>query len=356
VTKVFLNTLFVGTQDAYIHLENDQVFVLGPRAETTGDDEGTGKRPKLLAVPLHHLGSIVLFGRVSASFPLMARCADDGRCLTLMTEYGRFRARVQGKTSGNVLLRKAQYDYCTDPDRALDCARRIVAGKLQNARQVLLRATREAKAPLVEAFAKEAEAHRSVIESLPMATTMDGLRGAEGIAAQGYFDVFDAMVTQQRADFRFEGRSRRPPRDRTNALLSLLYSLWTNDCVAALEGVGLDPQFGILHVLRPGRPALALDLVEEFRSIVLDRLCLSLINLRQVTAKDFVVRDGGSVLLSDEGRKKVLVAYQKRKQQEVGHALLKEKVAIGLLPHIQARLLARVFRGDLPHYVPYSPA
>ncbi len=355
MTKVFLNTLFVGTQDAYLHLENDQVFVLGPRPDTNDEEEGTGRRPRLLAVPLHHLGSIVVFGRVAASFPLMARCADDGRAFTLMTEYGRFRARIQGKTSGNVLLRKAQYDHCTDPDRTFATAQLIVAGKLQNARQVLLRAAREAKSPLKEPFVREADAHASLIESLPSARTMDEQRGAEGLAAQGYFGVFDAMITQQRTDFRFDGRSRRPPRDRTNALLSFLYSLWTNDCVAALEGVGLDPQFGILHVLRPGRPALALDLVEEFRSVVLDRMCLSLINLRQVTSQDFTVREGGSVMLSEDGRKKVLVAYQKRKQQEVRHALFKERVPIGLLPHVQARLLARVFRGDVPHYVPYSP-
>lgn len=285
----------------------------------------------------------------------MARCADDGRAFTLMTEYGRLRARVQGKTTGNVLLRKAQYDHCTDPDRTFATAQQIVAGKLQNTRQVLLRAAREAKSTPREPFVREAEAHASLIETLPSARTMDELRGAEGLAAQGYFDVFDAMITQQRTDFRFDGRSRRPPRDRTNALLSLLYSLWTNDCVAALEGVGLDPQFGILHVLRPGRPALALDLIEEFRSVVLDRLCLSLINLRQITAQDFTRREGGSVLLSDEGRKKVLVAYQQRKQQEVRHALFQEKVPIGLLPHVQARLLARVFRGDVPQYVPYRP-
>ena len=342
MTKVFLNTLYVGTQNAVVRLDNDQVKV-----ELEGE--------KLLQVPLHHLGSIVLFGLVHPTVPLMARCADDGRTLAFMTEWGRFRARVQGKTSGNVLLRKAQYDFHANNALSLEHGRKIVAGKLQSARLVLLRAAREAKPSLRDGFDAAVEVHESALSALPGCLTLDEVRGQEGMAAQEYFEVFDGMITAQRTDFRFDGRSRRPPRDSVNCLMSFLYSLWVNDTVSALEGVGLDPQFGILHVLRPGRPALALDLVEEFRSVVLDRLCLSLINRRQVSAGSFVVREGGSVMLTDEGRKEVLVAYQRRKQQEVKHPGFKEKVPIGLLPHVQARILARVFRGDLEHYHPYRP-
>lgn len=362
MTKVFLNTLFVGTEGAYCRLENDQVFVEIP--EHAGDasghheedgGEGRAKRIVALKAPLHHLGSIVLFGRVSASFPLLGRCAADGRSLVLMNPYGRFIARVQGKTSGNVLLRKAQYDFHSDEDACLRFVTRLLDAKLQNSRQVLLRAAREAKDAEKPGFQEAASQIAELLSQLERARDINEARGIEGMAAQLYFDVFDAMITGQRADFRFDGRSRRPPRDRANCLLSFLYSLWTNDCTSALEGVGLDPQFGILHVLRPGRPGLALDLVEEFRAVVLDRLALTLINRRQLVAGDFQVRPGGSVMLTDDGRKKLLVAYQKRKQEEVRHALFKEKVPIGLLPHVQARIMARCFRGDVPHYVPYQP-
>lgn len=342
MTSVLLNTLYVGTEGAYLHLENDQARVLL-------EDKC------LLQVPLHHIGSIVLFGRVNISLPLMARCAADGRSIVMLNEHGRFQARVQGKTTGNVLLRKAQYDYHNDPDKSLEFAKTIVAAKIQNARQVLLRAGRDAKNELKSDFVAAAEQIAGQLAILRESSCIDHVRGIEGFCAQVYFEVFDLMVTAQRADFRFDKRTRRPPRDRTNALLSFLYSLWTQDCVSALEGVGLDPQFGILHVLRPGRPALALDLAEEFRAVVIDRLCLNLINRKQIKAEDMVVREGGGVLLTDEGRKKVLVAYQERKKTQVFHGLIKEKVPIGLLPHLQARLMARHFRGDVPCYVPYQP-
>ncbi|QYK56549.1 MAG: type I-C CRISPR-associated endonuclease Cas1 [Fimbriimonadaceae bacterium] len=367
MTKVFLNTLYVGTDGAYCRLENDQVFVEVPEAASPSaesgpsleSEEGAGggllRRKVALKVPLHHLGAIVLFGRVAASFPLLGRCATDGRALVLMNPNGRFVARVQGKTSGNVLLRKAQYDFHNDEGLCFDFVLRVVAAKLQNARQVLLRAAREGKEPSRAAFESAAGQTASLLAQLAHVQTIDEARGIEGMAAQVYFGVFDAMITSQRVDFRFDGRSRRPPRDRANCLLSFLYSLWTNDCTSALEGVGLDPQFGILHVLRPGRPGLGLDLVEEFRAIVLDRLALSLINRKQLTAEDFKVRPGGSVMLTDDGRKKLLVAYQKRKQVEVRHAMFKERVPIGLLPHVQARIMARCFRGDIPHYIPYEP-
>lgn len=341
-TSVLLNTLYVGTEGAYVCLENDQV-----RVEVEGQ--------KRLQVPLHHLGSIVLIGRVAISMPLIARCAEDGRSVVLMTEHGRFQARVLGKTTGNVLLRKCQYDFHADEGRSLEFARTIVAAKIQNSRQVLLRARRDAKPETQPVFSEAIHVLEQELAKVPIARTLDEIRGCEGRAAQAYFDVFDPMITTQRADFRFDGRSRRPPRDRTNAILSFLYTLWTNDCVAALEGVGLDPQFGILHTLRPGRPGLALDLVEEFRAMILDRLCLTLINRRQVQAEDVQPREGGSVLLTDQGRKKVLVAYQERKKDLATHPMLKQKIPIGLLPHVQARLMARAFRGDIPCYAPYQP-
>jgi CRISPR-associated protein Cas1 len=340
MTKTFLNTLYVATQGAYVHLESDTVRV-------KLEDQ------KLLQVPLHHLGSICVFGLVNVSFPLLAQCAEDGRAVVILTEHGRFKARIVGKTTGNVLLRKAQYDFHADEAQGLEFAKAVVAGKLQNARQVLLRASREAKESDRATFATAADETAACLQALEGAATLDEARGMEGMAAQCYFDTFDAMITSQRTDFRFDGRSRRPPRDRVNSLLSFLYTLWTNDCVSALEGVGLDPQFGILHALRPGRPGLALDLVEEFRSVFLDRLCLSLINRKQVQAGDFEVREGGSVFLNETGRKKVLVAYQSRKQDEVRHENLKDKVPIGLLPHVQARMMARLFRGELRRYRPY---
>ena len=346
MTRQLMNTLYVGTEGAHARLENDTV-----RVEKDGE--------KLIAVPLHHLGSIVLFGVCTASSSLMMRCADDGRAFVLLDRNGRFRARIQGKTSGNCLLRKAQYEAHADREATLALCRTFVAGKLQNARQVLLRGARDLEAAgRGEAAALvrlAAEAHAEGLPRLPGAGTTDEVRGVEGLAAQAYFGAFDLLVTAGRTDFRFGGRSRRPPLDRANCLLSFLYALWTNDCVSALEGVGLDPQFGFLHVLRPGRPALALDLVEEFRSVVLDRLALTLINRRQIEADDFEVREGGAVSLTDDGRRKVLGEYQKRKTLEVPHALFVEKVPLGLLPHVQARLLARTLRGDLEAYPPYAP-
>lgn len=345
-----LNTLFVMTQGAYVHLDGETVKV-----ELKGET--------LKQTPLHHLGSIVVFGLVSVSPWLMHKCAEDGRAVTFMDVNGRYLARVEGATSGNVLLRKAQWEASGAPAAAADIARRIVAGKLQNSRSVVLRALRdlndsgasEARQAGKAALEQAARELAARIQALPQAGSMDAIRGEEGHGAQAYFEAFDAMITAQRTDFRFDSRSRRPPRDRVNALLSFLYAVLANDCRAALEGVGLDPQVGFLHALRPGRPALALDLMEEFRAPVADRLALTLINRRQVGADDFRVRPGESVLLTEDGRKKVIVAYQTRKQTEVAHPLLKTKTPLGLVLHLQARLLARCLRGDIPAYTPYIP-
>jgi CRISPR-associated protein Cas1 len=341
MTKQFLNTLFVMTEGAYVHLESDTVRVVR-EGET------------MLQTPLHHLGSICVFGHVSVSTPLIARCADDGRAIVMMDEAGRFKARIVGRTTGNVLLRKGQHDFHNDPDRCLSFARCVVAGKIQNGRQVLLRGAREDQTASKEYLADAAITHAGLLDDLRQATTLDEMRGIEGSAAQAYFEVFDLLIRAQRTDFRFSGRSRRPPRDRMNALLSFVYALATNDCESALEGVGLDPQLGILHALRPGRPGLALDLLEEFRPIILDRLCLTLVNRQELTKRHFLEQAGGSVRMTDEGRKRLLVAFQKRKQEMVSHPLLKEKVPIGLLPHIQARIIARLFRGEMKHYQPFT--
>lgn len=344
MSKVLLNTLFVNTEGAHARLDGDTI-----RVELEGES--------LLRVPLHHVGAVILFGECTATAPLMARCVQEGRSFVYLDRGGRFKARVEGPVSGNVLLRKAQWEAMLHPPTTLEIARSFVAGKLQNSRQVLLRGARDLESagkvePLVRTAAAELE---QALALVPRAEDLDQLRGIEGDAAQSYFGVFDALITARRTEFRFDGRSRRPPRDRMNALLSFLYSLGVGDCAGALQGVGLDPQAGFLHALRPGRPALALDLVEEFRAILHDRLALTLVNRNELSADDFSEREGGAVLLTDEGRKKVLVAYQKRKQAEVPHRLLKTKVPVGLLPHLQARLLARHLRGDSQTYEPYLP-
>lgn len=336
-----LNTLFVTTPGAYAHLDGDTVRV---------DADGR----KLLQAPLLHLGSLVLFGGTSMSPHLMNRCAEEGREVTFLDYGGRFKCRVVGPVSGNVLLRKAQYDAHASGERTLSIARPIVAGKLKNARQTLMRATRDIRdASQCHDLSIQVEAIGNLLLSLPNMTTVDEVRGIEGQAAACYFSVFGAMITQPKSEFAFAVRTRRPPRDRVNALLSFVYSLLTSDCVAAAEGVGLDPQFGYLHVLRPGRPALALDLMEEFRSYIADRLVLTLINKRQITRDHFEERPGDSVLLTADGRKILLAAYQSRKQEHVSHPLLQNTTPLGLLPHLQARVLARHLRGDLPHYLPF---
>ncbi|MDI3338972.1 MAG: type I-C CRISPR-associated endonuclease Cas1c [Sphaerobacter sp.] len=336
-----LNTLYVTTQGAYLHLDHDTLLV-------------EVERETKLRVPLLHLGAVVCFGDVRLSPALLHRCAEDGRSVVLLDRHGRFKARVEGPLSGNVLLRRAQHEALSSPDQTLEIARSCVAGKLQNSRQVLLRAAREAP-DAADGGVLSAAATRlaGLIDAVRQAGTVEEVRGCEGDAARTYFGVFDRAVRVERAAFRLTGRSRRPPIGRTNALLSFLYTLLTADCAAAAQGIGLDPQVGYLHALRPGRPALALDLMEELRPALVDRLALTLINRRQLKPGDFVERPGGATLLTDDGRRTVLVAYQKRKQEEVPHRVLGKKVPLGLVPHVQARLLARHLRGDLEHYPPF---
>lgn len=339
--RQLLNTLYVTKPRAYLHLDHDTV-----RVEV--------ERQLQLQAPLLQLGGIVCFGDVLISPALLHRCAEDGRSVVLLDSNGRFKARLEGPTSGNVLLRRAQHLALSDPARRIEIARAMLAGKIRNARFVLQRAAREARTvDEAELLTLAAAVQADVLQRLPGRTDLDLLRGDEGEAARAYFQAFRYMVREGRDDFGIDERTRRPPRDRMNAVLSFLYTLLRTECVAALEGVGLDPQVGFLHALRPGRPALALDLMEELRPVIADRLALTLVNRAQLRAEDFTVYEGGAVYLNDEGRKTVILAYQKRKEEEVEHRVLGGKTPIGLIPHLQARLLARHLRNDLPHYVPY---
>jgi CRISPR-associated protein Cas1 len=306
-----------------------------------------------MQVPLHHLGSVVCLGNIMLSPALMHRCADDGISLVLLDGNGRFKARLEGAVSGNILLRQAQHRQ--SPEFALGLSRAVIAGKLRNARQVLLRGAREAAD---EADAKPltaaAESLAISVRNLPYAPDLDTVRGIEGDAAKTYFSAMPSLVRRDmREHFAMDGRTRRPPRDRFNALLSFLYSMLMNDCRSALEAVGLDPQLGFLHAVRPGRAALALDLMEEFRAILADRLALTLINRGQISPGDFDLREGGAVSLQGDARKTVVVAYQERKQEELTHPLLETKTPLGLLPLLQARFMARTLRGEMESYVPF---
>jgi CRISPR-associated protein Cas1 len=336
-----LNTLYITTADTYLRLDNDTL-----RVEV--------ERETKLRVPLHHLSSVVCFGHTGLSAPLMHRLAESGIALVLLDDNGRFKARLEGAVTGNVLLRQAQFQRVANAAFTLDIARACVAGKIKNTRQVLQRGAREAKAEdEAKALTRLADDLAAALRALPEVADLDSLRGVEGAAARQYFSGMNLLVRpEQRASFTMDGRTRRPPRDRLNAVLSFLYAMWMNDCRSALEAAGLDPQVGFLHALRPGRAALALDLMEEFRPWA-DRLALSLINRGQLKADDFVLREGGGVLLEPEARKVVVVAYQERKRDEIGHPLLAQTLPLGLVPLVQARLMARALREDGAPYVPF---
>lgn len=337
-----LNTLYVTLPDSHLRLDNDTVRLL------VGDETR-------LRVPLHHLGAVVCLGPVSVSVPLMHQLADAGITLVLLDANGRFKARLEGATGGNVLLRQAQHRVSADHNFALALARRIVGGKLRNQRHVLLRGARDARQDEDAAtLVKAAKALAASLRAIPGCATLDALRGVEGEAARNYFSAMPSLVRPElRGRFSPDGRSRRPPRDRMNALLSFLYAMWMNDCRSACEAAGLDPQIGFLHAVRPGRASLALDLMEEFRPLA-DRLALSLVNRQQLGDADFVQREGGAVLLDGDARKTVVVAFQERKQDELTHPMLAESVPLGLVPLIQARLLARHLRGEADHYPPFT--
>lgn len=343
--KQLLNTLYVMTQGAYLSLDHETV-----RVEVGGQLQ--------LQVPLHHLGAIVTFGNVMISPFFLGKCADDGRAVVILDRSGRYKCRMVGKTTGNVLLRQVQHDAVRDIARTTALAAAMTAGKVKNARNVLLRSAREAENQDEEVLLRRsADVQADALFHLKTPRDADHVRGLEGEAAAAYFEVFPLMLKPaEREALPMNGRNRRPPLDPVNALISFLYTLLLNDCVSALEGVGLDPQLGFLHVPRPGRPSLGLDLMEEFRAFLADRLAVTLINRKQVTVDHFEPRPGGAIYLNEKGRKEVVTSYQKRKQEEADHPLLAEKSPIGLLPHLQARLLARHLRGDLETYIPYIHA
>lgn len=336
------NTLYVTSQGSYLSKDGDCVLV-------AREDGGKTR------VPLHNVDGIVGFGRVSASPFLLGACAGAGVTLTWLTEHGRFLARVEGPVSGNVRLRRAQYAAADDPQASADLARALLAGKIANQRAVLLRARRDHGEDAAGRISAAIDTLAATLRRLEATPELDALRGVEGDAAAAYFSAFPALVRNPEPAFAFSGRVRRPPTDAVNCLLSFVYTLLTHDARAALEEVGLDPQVGFLHRERPGRPSLALDLVEEFRAWFADRLVLSLVNRAQVRPRDFLADAAGAVTLTDAARRTVLIAYQERKAEEIRHPFLDETCAVGLLWHAQARLLAKRLRGDLDAYPPFIP-
>ena len=336
--KKLLNTLFVTTQGTYLAKEGETIAI-----KIDGDVK--------MRLPIHTLDGVVCFGNVTCSPYLMGFCAASDVSISFLTENGRFLARVQGPVAGNVLLRREQYRIADDLERSTQIARSILMGKLGNSRTVLNRALRDhPDLPQIDEIKEASQRITEILKRIQGELSLNEIRGFEGESAQAYFRVFDNLILTQKEDFRFKGRNRRPPLDNVNCLLSFLYTLVLHDVRSAIEGVGLDPAVGYLHRDRPGRPGLALDLMEEFRSVIADRLTLSLINLKQVNGKGFDQAETGAVTMTDETRKAVIVAYQERKQDIITHPYLKEKIPVGLIFHSQALLFARFLRGDIDGY------
>lgn len=339
--KHLLNTLYVTLQET--HLTRDGETVLIRHDKTTK-----------LRIPIHTLQGIICFGQVACSPPLLGLCGQRGVTVSFFSLNGRFLARVQGPVSGNVLLRREQYRRADDAEKSAEITRSLVAGKIANSRSVMLRAAREQTDAALSAPLRRAASHMGgLLRHLENTLSVDQMRGIEGDASRTYFDVFDIMILNQKDYFFFKERSRRPPMDAMNALLSFLYTLLVHDVASALEGVGLDPAVGYLHRDRPGRPSLALDLMEEFRSVIADRLALTLINRRQVRRQGFMTSESGGITMDENTRKEVLSAYQNRKQETLTHPFIGETIPLGLVPHVQALLLARYLRGDLDAYPPF---
>lgn len=336
--RKLLNTLYVTTQGSHLSCDGDTI-----RIEIEGELK--------LRIPVHTLDGVVCFGRVYCTPPMLELCAEHNVSLSYLTEHGRFRARLQGPVSGNVLLRREQYRRADDGDQSALIARAMVGAKIANARTVLQRSARDHAMPdSADALRKAADYLANVLRRFTDSTPLDILRGWEGEAAHAYFSAFAHMVVSQREDFPFHERNRRPPLDNMNALLSFLYTLLVHDVVSGLETVGLDPAVGFLHSGRPGRPSLALDMMEEFRPMLADRVALSLINRQQIRGSGFMRSETGAVMMDDKTRKEVIVTYQKRKAEEIYHPFLEERFAVGLLPYAQALLLARHLRGALDAY------
>ena len=339
--RKLLNTLYVTMPDAYLACDGENVVI-----KTEGE--------KKFRMPIHNLEGIVCFSFAGASPKLMQLCCERGVSLSFLTEYGRFMGRVSGRVSGNILLRKNQYRWTDNEDASLRLAKRFITAKIVNSRTVLHRAIRDHPHAVDEKLLSGImKGLTDLVKQLDKATDLHKIRGLEGQAANLYFGGFNQLILSQKNDFNMTCRNRRPPLDRINALLSFLYTLLTHEVVAALESVGIDPQAGFLHRDRPGRPSLALDMMEELRPHLADRLAVTLINRNQIDADGFVIKESGAVIMEDKTRKEVLVAWQKRKQEEIMHPYLDEKVSIGLIPYVQAMLLARHIRGDIEDYPPF---
>lgn len=339
--RKLLNTLYITSPDVYLSLSGQAI-------------ELKQKDKNKQLIPMHNIEQIITTGYAGVTPALMEKCVSENIDLVFMNPYGKFMARVEGEINGNVLLRKEQYRISDDPTRSLEIAKNMIIGKIYNSRQVILRTLRDHEhrinRPLLE---QKADFLNNSLQKCESVKNADSLRGIEGEAASVYFSIFNEMILQQKDVFYFKERSKRPPLDYTNALLSYSYSLCTSMCVSALKTVGLDPYIGFLHTDRPGRASLALDLIEEFRAWFCDRFVLSLINKRVVQPDDFEIRENGAVLLNEKGRRIVLEFWQKRKLEEIKHPFLEEKIEWGLLPYTQALLLSRYIRGDIDAYPPF---
>lgn len=336
--KKLLNTLYVTSEDSYLALDGENVVVFENKTE-------------LGRVPLHNLEEILSFGYRGTSPALMGACAERNISLCYLTPQGKFLARVSGKTKGNVVLRQQQYDSSRDESISLEIAKNCILGKVYNARWVLERAIRDHSLQIdVEQVKSASNFLKNSQNLIQNSQSKDQLRGYEGEAASIYFGVFDQLILQQKKDFIFKGRNKRPPLDPVNALLSFAYTLLTNTITSALESVGLDPYVGYLHTDRPGRASLSLDLIEELRAVLADRFVLSLINRKMVMRKNFSQKENGAILMDEELRKRVLVEWQNKKKEIITHPYLQEKVEWGMVPYVQALLLARYLRGDLDGY------
>ena len=338
--KKLLNTLYLTAPEHYLSLDGENVVVL--------DGNTVVGR-----IPLHNLESIVSFGYRGASPALMGACAEKMISLSFLTPQGNFQARVVGKVHGNVVLRKTQYETSQNEEKSLQVARNCILGKVYNSRWILERALRDHSMQIdSEKVGHASRLLQASLTEIRNCGNASKLRGMEGEAASLYFGVFDELILQQKKDFTFSGRNRRPPLDKVNALLSFTYTLLTGMTVSALETVGLDPYVGFLHTDRPGRTSLALDMIEELRPVLADRFVLTLINRKIVSARDFTVKENSAVLLDDDARKRVLIEWQNKKKEAITHPFLNEKVEWGIIPFVQAMLLARYLRGDLEEYPP----
>ncbi|SET03519.1 type I-C CRISPR-associated endonuclease Cas1c [Anaerobranca gottschalkii] len=339
--KKLLNTLYVTTPNAYLTKEGETVVI-------KVEDEIK------FQMPIHNLEGIVCFGYIGASPALMKLCCDNNVGLSFLNEYGKFYARVSGEVKGNVLLRREQYRRADCIQSSLEIGKNIILGKLINCRSVLRRAIRDHSLIIDKNKIDEVINRISYkINYIDRATSLEELRGLEGEAAREYYSVFDELILWQKEDFYMKKRTRRPPLDNMNALLSFLYTLLAHDVQSALESVGLDPYVGFLHRDRPGRASLALDLMEELRPYLADRVAVTLVNRKQINGKGFIQKETYGVIMTQETKKEVLMAWQKRKQETINHPFLNEQINIGLLPYVQAMLLARYLRGDIDGYPPF---